>query len=151
MTTAWKSVDGIVTKGHRLASAIDGGSPFGAGTIVLQAPIFKERGLDLSRCFLGTLNVSIEPKTRTMLMKEPTFRAVRWHKDYGSENFFFSGCRVRFQGRTYDGWVYYPDPATKEAHFQHPSLFEIIAEPIPGIEYGAVVTVEINPEEISID
>ncbi len=144
------AVGGVVVQGHRLASAIDGNSPFGAGTIVLQMPIFKERGLDLADCFPGTLNVSIEPYVREIRIPEPRFRAVKWHADYPPENFFFSACRVIFQGKAHEGWVYYPDPKTKQAHFQTPSLFEIIAPRIPNIAYRDKVIVEVNPKEIRI-
>ena len=51
---------GRVIKGHQVASgkAID--SPFSAGTIALQKPLFKKLGLDLSQMFNGTINLAIE-------------------------------------------------------------------------------------------
>lgn len=147
----WQLVMGKVVRGHRLASAIDGNSPFGAGTIELQMPKFKEQRLDLGNCFRGTLNVSIHPKTREVLLAEPRFKNIKWHQDYPPEDFFFSACRITFRGKTYAGWVYYPDPKTKIAHFQNPSLFEIIAETIPSITYGDEISLEVNADEVKIN
>jgi hypothetical protein len=58
---------------------------------------------------------------------------------------------VIFEGREYDGWVYYPHPETKLRHFQNPSLLEVIAMPIPGIQYGDALQVLLNPEEIGLE
>lgn len=150
MSNEWEAIGGIVVKGHRLASGIDGNSPFGRGTIELQAQIFRERGLDLTHCFHGTLNVSIKPWVFEMKAQEPTFRNVKWHENYGPENFFFSACRVIFRGNMYEGWVYYPDPRTKEAHQHDPSCLEIIAPRVPDIAYCDAVIVQVNPQEILI-
>ena len=152
---AWTAVEGIVVRGQRLTSNIDGNSPYGRGTLELQAVRFKERGLDLdtcfrTRCFHGTINVSISPRTRAMLLHEPTFREVNWHPDHQPENFYLSECQVLFRGKTYSGWVYYPDPATKVRHFQDDSLFEIIAEFIPKIGYGHRVAILFNSQEILV-
>jgi hypothetical protein len=35
-------------------------------------------------------------------------------------------------------------------HFQNPSLLEVIAEPIDGIQYGDEVDVLVNGDEVSI-
>ncbi|MDO8518349.1 MAG: hypothetical protein Q7S26_03610 [bacterium] len=148
--TRWISVHGVVVRGHRIASGLAKDSPFGDSTIKLQMPLFRERGFDLRSCYPGTLNVSIAPRIRTMLLTEPTLRNVLWHKSHIPENFFLSKCRVQFGGETYESWIYYPDPSTKEQHFQKPSLFEIIAPLIPAIRYDDPVVVDVNPEEVGI-
>ena len=51
----------------------------------------------------------------------------------------------------YDGWVYYPHPETKRRNFQNPSLIEVIAMEISGIQYGDALDVMVNPEEIEVD
>src|SRR3989338_811975 len=146
---AWQRVSGVVVRGARKASGIDGDSRYGCRTIELQMPLFQERGLDLSSCFAGTINVSIAPKAHTILIPEPTFRGVRWHKDHEAENFFFSRCRICFEEETYPAWVYGPE--LKPGHPVHsPSLIEILAEKIPGIMYGSAVVLELNPEEVRI-
>jgi hypothetical protein len=61
------SVTGFVCQGFRVASGQTTDSPYPAGTIAMQVPFFRDRGLDLSRYFLGTLNVSIAPKVFTIL------------------------------------------------------------------------------------
>jgi hypothetical protein len=66
------------------------------------------------------------------------------------EHFSFSRCRVIHKGVEYDGWVYYPHPETKIRNFQNPSLLEVIAMPIPGLQYGDEVDVLVNPEEILV-
>ncbi|HMB25735.1 MAG TPA: hypothetical protein VKP08_22995, partial [Anaerolineales bacterium] len=65
-------------------------------------------------------------------------------------HFSFSRCKVMYAGIEYDGWVYYPHPETKERNFQNPALVEVIALPIPGIEYGDELQVLLNPEEITV-
>ncbi len=144
-------VKGTVTEGHKIASGLAKDNPFGDSTIKMQAPLFKERGLDLSGCYKGTLNVSIEPRTREVLVKEPHYRGLKWHPDYPAEDFFVFKCLIQFRGSVYDGWVYYPDPS-KKIGFQHkPDTFEIIAPLIPEIKYGDSVTLVVNPDEIKIN
>ncbi len=46
-----------VRQGHGVASGRAPDSPYPAGTIALQAPLFARHGLDLSPFFPGTLNL----------------------------------------------------------------------------------------------
>ncbi len=85
-----------------------------------------------------------------MLKAEYTFPLVEWTDLHPPETFSFSRCVVRYQGLEYTGWVYYPHPETKLRHFQNPSLLEVIARPIPGLEYDAALEVGLNPAEIAI-
>jgi hypothetical protein len=55
-----------------------------------------------------------------------------------------------YREREYDGWVYYPHPETKLRHFQNPSLLEVIAMPIDGIQYGDGLQVLLNQQEIRV-
>lgn len=146
--STWRVLEGVVVKGYQVASGLVPGK-YPGGTIALQVPVFKARGLDLSHCVRGTLNVSISPSTFAMCIP-PMFRDVVWHPTYRPENFFFSPCRISFRGATYEGWVYYPDPRTKESHVQSPSHFELLAPRIEGISYGDKVMIEINADEIEI-
>lgn len=146
--TNWIPVHGRIARGYRVASGPSADYPYGA--LDRQRPIFASRGLDLSRCFNGTLNVDISPRTFQMLRPEYTFHNVEWTDLHPPEHFSFSRCKVVFRDVGYDGWVYYPHPETKIRNFQNPSLLEVIAMPIPGLGYGDEVDVLVNPAEIEI-
>lgn len=144
-------VEGVVTEGHKIASGLAKENPFGGSTIKMQVPLFMERGLDLTSCYMGTLNISIAPRTRTILAKEPHYRRIKWHPDYPAEDFFIVRCTIRFRDVEYNGWIYHPDPS-KKIGFQHkPDICEIVASPIPEIAYGDRVVLMVDPDEIRIE
>ena len=145
----WTSLHGIVVQGYRVASGPSKAYPYGA--LDRQRPIFTSRGLDLSSYFNSTLNIDIHPRTFKLIKPEYTFQHVEWTDLHPPEHFSFSHCKAIFQGVQYDGWVYYPHPETKLRHFQNPSLLEVIAMPIPGIQYGNALQVLLNLEEIKIE
>lgn len=145
----WTSLNGIVVQGYHVASGPSKDYPYGA--LERQRPIFKSHGLDLSGYFNGTLNIDIRPSTFRMIKPEFTFHHVEWTDLHPPEQFSFSRCRVVYKNVEYEGWVYYPHPETKKRNFQNPSLLEVIAHPIPEIEYGDQVQVLVNPQEIAID
>jgi hypothetical protein len=145
----WTSIPGIVIQGYRVASAPSADYPYGA--LDRQRPIFKERGLDLAGYFNGTLNIDIHPHAFTMMKPQYTFQHVEWTDLHPPEHFSFSRCKVIYEDREYDGWVYYPHPETKKRNFQNPSLVEVIAMPIPGLNYGDELQILLNPEEIEVD
>lgn len=148
MSVEWIVVPGVVVRGHCVASSPSADYPY--GTIEKQKPYFEALGLDLSRFFLGTLNVSIAPRRWQMFRPRWTFRQVAWTDLHPPEDFSFSPCRVRFSGREYEGLVYYPHPETKIRHFQDPSLVEVLAEFIDGMAYGAFVELLLRAEEIRL-
>ena len=148
MTTPWTTIRGVLVEGYRVASGPSKDYPYGA--LDRQRPIFKERGLDLSGTFNGTLNIDIRPYEFKMLKPEFTFRNVEWTDLHPPEHFSFSHCRVLYGDAVYDGWVYYPHPETKKRNFQNPSLVEVITLPIPGIQYGDDLQVQLNPERIEV-
>ncbi len=143
-------VEGVVTEGWKIASGLGKDNPFGGSTIKMQMPLFKERGLDLSGCYPGTLNVSIAPRTRTVLVKEPQYCGLKWHLNR-VENFFMFKCQLHFRGVCYDGWVYYPDKSKRARHQHRPDTFEILAPLIPGIAYGDSIVLVLDPNEIKIE
>ncbi len=144
----WIRVNGILAQGYRVASGPSADYPY--GSLERQRPIFKSRGLDLDGYFNGTLNIDIRPYAFRLKKPEYTFRQVEWTDLHPPEHFSFSRCKVIYRGIEYDGWLYYPHPETKERNFQNPSLVEVIAVPIPGIEYGDEIQVMLNPEEVTI-
>lgn len=151
MNTKWVLVEGIVQKGHQVASGLAKDSPYSQGTIEMQIPFFQQLGIDLNSFFLGTLNISIYPQTVTIARPEYTFRNVKWHQDYPAEDFSFSACEVIFAGNNYPGWIYYPHPATKIGHFQDSATIEVIIPYISGINYGTKVELKVNCQAFSIE
>jgi hypothetical protein len=145
----WTLVNGVLVQGYRVASGPSKDYPYGA--LDRQRPFFKSGGLDLDSYFNGTLNIDIRPFEFTMPWPQFTFHHVEWTDLHPPEHFSFSRCKVIFTGMEYDGWVYYPHPETKLRHFQNPSLLEVIAMPIPNIQYGDDLQVLLNPMEITID
>ena len=139
---------GILVQGYRVASGPSTDYPYGA--LDRQRPLFKERGLDLTACFNGTLNIDIQPNTFKLLKSEFTFHHVEWTDLHPPEHFSFSHCKVIYKDIEYKGWVYYPHPETKLRHFQNPSLLEVIAVHILQIKYGDNLDVLVNPEEILV-
>jgi hypothetical protein len=142
----WTRVKGFLAQGYRVASGPSRDYPYGA--LERQRPIFKERGLDLAGYFNGTLNIDIHPDAFRMAAPEHTFHHVKWTDLHPPEHFSFSRCRVIYKDTEYEGWVYYPHPETKKRNFQNPSLVEVIAVPIPDIQYGDEVQVLLNADEI---
>jgi hypothetical protein len=145
----WTLLTGRLAQGYRVASGPSADYPYGA--LDRQHPIFAARGLDLGACFNGSLNVDIRPRTFKMVRPQFTFRAVAWTDLHPPEDFSFSRCRVVYHDLEYDGWVYYPHPETKLRNFQNPSLLEVIAMPIPGIQYGDALAVWVKPDEIEVE
>jgi hypothetical protein len=146
--TNWISVNGILAPGYRVASGPSSDYPYGA--LDRQRPIFKERGLDLAGYFNGTLNIDIRPQTFKMERPGYTFQYVEWTDMHPPEHFSFSHCKVMYKNADYDGWVYYPHPETKKRNFQNPSLVEVIAVPIPELQYGDELQVLLNTDEITV-
>ena len=148
LSPAWIRLKGRLVQGHRVASQPSREYPY--SSLEKQKPYFKELGLDLSTYFDGTLNISIAPLEFEMTQPEFTFELVEWTNLHPPETFSFSRCKVWFEDRAYEGWVYYPHPETKKTHFQNPSLIEAITYEIPLIQYGDALDVGINTEEITI-
>jgi hypothetical protein len=143
-------IDATLLQGHQVASGRSANSPYAEGTIAMQIPVFQKLGVDLSPYFKGTLNVDISPYIYTMVKPQFTFRQVNWTDAHPPEDFSFSQCQVIYDNQSYDGWVYYPHPETKIRHFHNPAIVELIAMPIPNIQYSDCLQVVLNPLEIDI-
>lgn len=151
MPDNWCSVAGVVQRGHGVASGHGPNSPYPIGSLRMQAPFFRERGLDLAPYFEGALNLSIAPHTFKLLKPQFTFPLVAWTTLHPPETFSFSACRVIYREARYDGWVYYPHPETKIRHFQDPTIIEVITTFIPDLAYGGTVELHVRAAEILID
>jgi len=147
----WQRIKGIVIEGRGWTSGQAKDCPYREGTVGLQIPHLRKRGLDLSGFYPGTLNISIKPKKFSVKHPEFTFRNIRWHIDHPPEDFSFSRCRVYFKGRRASGVVYYPHPETKVGYFLDNSTLEIIAEYIEPIHCGDEVEIELNTDEIEVE
>ena len=147
--TQWTLIHGRLAQGYRVASGPSADYPYGA--LDRQRPLFTARGLDLSAYFNGSLNVDIRPHRFKMVKPQYTFPLVEWTDLHPPETFSFSRCKVIYNDVEYEGWVYYPHPETKLRNFQNPSLIEVIAMEIPGIQYGDELDLMLNPDEIEVD
>lgn len=143
-------ISGRVIKGHGVASGPSRDYPY--GSLDRQIPYFKAAGLDLGRFFRGTLNISIEPATFKLVKPVFTFRQIAWTDLHPPEDFSFSPCSVRLPAETdwHDGYVYYPHPETKIRNYQTPSIIEVITVKIPGIQFGTIVCLSLDPDAIEI-
>ncbi len=148
--TVWRRVRGAVVEGHKVASGRSDKGEYPAGTIEMQLPALRARGLDLTGFFPATLNISIAPWDFEMKAPEFVFRGVHWTDLHPPEDFMFSRCRVLFRDAPYEGLVYYPSPETKARHFQASGVIEVICRPIEGIGYGAELELELNAGEIEL-
>ena len=143
------TLKGRLKKGYRVASGPSKAYPE-YGSIEKQKPYFRKLGLNLSRMFNGTLNISIAPYEFEIKKPEISFKKVKWTELTNAEDFSFSRCKIAFKGKEYNGWVYYPHPETKKDHFQSTSTVEVLAPFIEGIKYGNTVEISFNSEEIKI-
>lgn len=146
-------VRGVVVRGHRVASGLNGNPHFPGGTLRMQAPHFRERGLELSVFHPGTLNVSIAPRTYQVLSSKLTFRHVRWHSVDPPEDFSFFDVAVR--ANVADAWVegliYYPHPETKPTHFQSPDVLELLLPTLAGVSYGDAIDLKMRRDQIQLN
>jgi hypothetical protein len=151
-----KLVKATVCSGHRVASGESRVDPrFPGGTIRMQQPFFKAKGLDLDVFFdgdfvYGTLNLSVAPQRFKIAKPEFFFRDVKWTDVFPPENFYLSPAEVRFKGKNYKALIYIPDPVTKPAHFQNASTLEVIAQRIEGISCGDEVVLAYATEALEI-
>jgi hypothetical protein len=166
-----KQVSAIIKQGYRVGSgqAHEGHDQRfneDGGTIRLQIPEFKKRGLDFDNYFggkaddayvVGTLGCDITPYQMVIAAPEYYLTDVRWTNKFDDqipgfkENFFLSPAEVEFKGKRYKALLYVPDPSTKPAHFHPLTTIEVIAQKVPDIGYGDSVTLHYNPQAIQLE
>ena len=133
------TLEGTVKAGHGVASgrsAGTAGNPYPQGSIAMQEPLFKTRGLDLSHCFLGTINLDIAPQAWQLLHADHCFEQLRWTHLHPPETFSFASIQVLWQAQWHAGWLYYPHAETKATHFQSRSVMELILPKLLGLSAG---------------
>lgn len=151
-----KQVNATVVQGHAVASGrsrID--RRFPEGTIGLQLPLFKSRGVDVvellgGNAFVGTLNLTIAPHVWHIAQPEYHLQGIKWTPIFAPENFYLSMAAIVFKDRQFRAILYMPDPATKPDHFKPADLIEVLAEPIEAIAYGDRVELAYNPTAIEL-
>ena len=137
-------LDGVVVAGFGVASGKCGG----LGTIAIQKPYFMALGLDLSHCFNGTINLDLAPLRIAAVIGDYYFEQVKWHRQHRPENFSLVSCQLICNDNVYHGYIYYPDPATKPAHFQPDSVLEVLAPLIPNLSYGTKIELVLAADRI---
>ncbi len=153
MTLDVITLQGVVIAGHGVASgrsAGTAGNPYPQGSIAMQAPLFKARGLDLSPCFLGTVNLDIAPQSWQLLQADHCFEKMAWTHLHPPETFSFATLEVQWLGTWHTGWLYYPHPETKATHFQSRSVIELILPKLLGLQTGAHLTVRCPARSVGI-
>jgi hypothetical protein len=151
MTISWQTIPARVVEGHRVASGQNGNPLFSGGTLRMQAPHFRALGVDLGTYHGGTLNVSIAPRHYRVIKPRLTFRQVKWHPTEPAEDFSFFDVRLlRAAAPPVGGFIYYPHPDTKPAHFQDPDVLELLLPFVDGLSYGATLRLEVPPEQMLI-
>jgi hypothetical protein len=143
-------VPGVVERGHGVAGGQGPDAPHPEGSLARQYPIFRVRGLDLGRCWPGTLNVSIRPLSFRVARPRWTFEGVLWTPKQPAETFLFARCAVEHRLGRVVGFVYQPDPATKTVHFDDPHQIQVVAPFVPGVEYGSEVVLRLASSEVEV-
>lgn len=143
-------VEGKIIPGYGVASGKGRDSRYPEGTLRLQYPFFKKRGLNLENYFLGTLNIDISPFTYKIGMPDYFFEAVDWSDHIPPENFYFFNITLIFEGNRHQGLIYMPGPETKVDHEQLSTVLEIIAPPLENIHTGQIIHLEIDEESLEI-
>ncbi len=139
---------GKILPGHGVASGKGGDNRYPEGTLKLQSSHFLQRGLDLSTYFLGTINLDVSPLNFEIATASHFFEAVCWSDHIPPENFYFFDLIFWFKGKTYEGLVYMPDPATKTDHAQKQSVLELILPKVEDLSYGDYAEIEIPVEQL---
>jgi len=144
---AW--ITGCLIRGYGVASGRDPASPYPAGTISLQRPLFAQRGLDLSDCFAGTLNLCLAPLELRSEHPDHCFEHILWTDRHPAETFRFWRVLVRCGASPpLRGWIYQPDPQTKQRHGQPPQVVEVLAPPLEGIAPGVEIALGVDPNRL---
>ncbi|GAA4270984.1 hypothetical protein U6A24_03710 [Aquimarina gracilis] len=139
-----------VIPGYGAASGRNNDERYSKGTISTQSEHFRQRGLDLSSYFMGTLNVDISPYTYSIKTPKFFFKNINWSKYISPENFYFFDIELIFGDKSYFGLVYMPDPATKQEHKQLATTLELILPKIENLEYGAEVYLRLEDSQLKM-
>jgi hypothetical protein len=142
-------IEGQLVAGHGVASGRASDSPYPAGTIALQAPLFRNLGLDLAGFQAATLNLDFSPGEWRLRDPDHCFQQLAWSDRHPPETFSFWRCRLRRSGdlptEPQQALIYHPHPETKRAHHQRPSQLELLAPPLGPVLVGERFALELDP------
>ena len=142
-------IKGKVSPGHGVASGKSGDARYPGGTLRAQFNYFKDRGLDLSPYYLGTINLDIAPLEFKIGQPKLFLKEVNWSGFIPPENFYFFDLEA-FNGKdSYRGLIYMPDPETKVEHGQKNTVLELILPRINNLHYGDQLEIEVPEEQMS--
>lgn len=132
--------------GHGVASGRSLTSPYPAGTIALQSPLFLERGIDLSPFFPGTLNLEVKAGAWRLRHPDARIENLRWTAHHPPETFSFWRCRLRpSAGPEVGALIYHPHPETKRAHHQAEGCLEVLAPWLGPLNPGTLLELGVDP------
>lgn len=136
-----------LVRGHGVASGQAEDSPYPAGTIALQAPLFAAHGIDLSPYYPGTLNLAFSDSRWHLSRPLARVDHLRWCEQHPPETFSFWPARLRWAGcaAPVEGLLYRPHPETKCNHHHSPDRLELLAPWIAGIASAASLELGLDP------
>lgn len=151
----WAEAEGVIVRGHRVASGLAGDPRFPAGTIRPQLPLLAQQAPGLwdhlgGPPFPGTVNLRLPGRTAGIADPEYHVPDMRWTPHFPPETFFLSRAELLVEGRAYPALLYLPDPATKPDHRQPADLVELLARLIPGLGYGDRATLRYRPAALDL-
>ena len=141
-----------VASGHANRDPLRPDSPYPAGTITMQAPLFAERGLDLSPYWPGTLNLSFAPKSVMLRDADHCFPHLRWTPLHPPETFSFWRVvlrRIR-SSQQLSGLIYFPHPETKQRHWQPQSVVEVLVPWIAHLDPEEPLALGVSQRQFSL-
>jgi hypothetical protein len=116
----------------------------------MQLPHFLSLGLDLSAFFLGTVNLDIAPQRWRLEHADHCFRSLRWTDLHPPETFSFVAVQALWEAQWHTGWIYFPHPETKAAHFQDSTVMELILPKLQSLRVGAPLQLRCAGNPISL-
>lgn len=148
----WQTFTARVLQGHRVASGMNRNPRFPGGTLKMQAPFFRELGVDIDAFHPGTINISLTPLRYRVKQPRHTFRNLRWHPVEPAEDFSFFDLRLLRDGQPdLPGLIYFPHPETKPEHFQQPDVLELLLPHVDGMHYGMELTLAVPVEQMAVE
>ncbi|MEB3234007.1 MAG: hypothetical protein VKM98_01140 [Cyanobacteriota bacterium] len=136
-----------LVSGHGVASGRAPDSPYPAGTISLQTPLFAAHGVDLGGYYPGTLNLAFDDTRWRLRDPDARLEQLRWTELHPPETFSFWRVALRWQDlqRPVAGLLYWPHPETKQRHHQPCDRLELLAPWLDGIANRTGLELGVDP------
>lgn len=152
---AMREAEGVVARGHGVASGIAADPRFPHGTIAPQLPWLRRHVAKLDDLLggpahPGTINLRFAGLKLAVGAPEYRIAAVRWSECFPPENFYLSRAAIVVDAVVRPALLYIPDPATKPDHFQDADIVELLAAFVPGLAYGDRVTLRYSDAAIAL-